>query len=703
MGVIARFFYYHLFELMSRSEKNENAEPVGSRISRWWYALLIIPLIVYLKGLAPSVVLGDTGDFQTAGWIWGVAHPPGYPLYTVLVGIIEHLPIPPLMIGSGQLDEFSAPAWRSNLLSALFALVKRLTGKPVAALIAAGALAFSRAFWWHAEICENDTLSSLFILGILLMAVRLVQDRKPGDPYWMALLMGLAVSHHQSILMFFPAVFIYLLVNKTIAFNFRKWILCALLFVVGLAPFFYLPAVKYRNPDGPLNFVSEREYAELFDESGRRIVPGRYTTESQAEYFFNYIGRTIYSHQRKYTHTAEALGDDVTTTPDVFLFYTDLNIRDFGYLLSSIGLIGFLLSFVGLAGFALGRGKKQSSNRTIKNQSDIYLLLFISFIVYFLVMHFYPSGDILRAPSYNLETAGPGLMLPLELIWAAFIGLGIGGLIDAIEKTGIPGFRLETIALIIGIIAIAFAALGNYSDCDKSRNTLAHEYGMNALDSCPENSTLVVAGDELYAFWYLHNVHPDPATREPGYRRDINLTTWSGELESLSELSDVGGAMISAVVRLSEENPGSEIDLTFFNSRFPEEPALRNYSLARRGILFAFTPPGDTGGLTQTADELADQSGIYFFEAGLPDKYNWNYWGGNGIVNDLPLRESGRWLWPPEADIRWRIGEMLVFYGTDALLKGDTESARGYFRQWALVEPENPEARNHLELAGSGK
>jgi len=650
--------------------------------SAFWYFLLIAPLVIYIIGLAPSTVFGDSGDYQAAGWLWGVSHPPGYPLYTILVGIFEHLPISPFLV---QTTEFSAPAWRSNLLSvffalaalaALFALVRRLTGNPVVAVCASGALAFSRIFWWHAEIAENDTMSAMFIFLVLLLAIRIVQERRKYDPFLLALVLGLAVSHHQSIVLFTPAIVVYLLYNGFFRFNPTRWLAYILIFILGLAPFLYLPLSQYRTPDGPLQFVSSSEFSDIYNNDPERITLERFSTDSPSEYFFNYIGRTIYSSQRVYTHTPEALGDDVTTTWDVLLFHLKTIFEDFGYLLPFAGF------------FALFFGWRYPGHDRKINPA--WLILFTAWIFYFLITHFYPSGDILHAPRYNLDTAGPGLLLPLELIFAGFIGLGLSNVLSLNRISGKRQVRKIFLWVVMCTCLFNFFTNNYYSD--KSKHTITHEYTLNVLDSAPENSTLIVAGDELYPFWYMHYVH--------GYRPDVRIEPWTGNLEDLSELTDISDAMASAVVRISESDPDRRIVTTFFNSSFLEKPALRHYSMARRGILFEFVPPGQTDEYTPVNPELARQTGLDYYLPALPESYRYDFWGGSEFSGDEalhPLHVDP--LWPPEADIQWRTGEMLLFYGTVNLFDGNNLNAEKYFGQMWLVEPGNEEVLRYLELA----
>src|SRR5438105_2056790 len=46
--------------------------------------------LVYVRTLAPSIVWGDSPELTAAAYTAGVAHPTGYPLYTLLAHIFLH-------------------------------------------------------------------------------------------------------------------------------------------------------------------------------------------------------------------------------------------------------------------------------------------------------------------------------------------------------------------------------------------------------------------------------------------------------------------------------------------------------------------------------------------------------------------------------------------------------------------------------------
>ena len=68
-------------------------------------ALSAAALSVYVRTLCPSVPGGDSGEMVQVAVELGVAHPPGYPTWTLLAHAFSQLP-------------WGEPAWRINLSSA---------------------------------------------------------------------------------------------------------------------------------------------------------------------------------------------------------------------------------------------------------------------------------------------------------------------------------------------------------------------------------------------------------------------------------------------------------------------------------------------------------------------------------------------------------------------------------------------------------
>jgi len=49
--------------------------------------------LLYFHNLTHDIYSGDIGDLVTAAYVGGIAHPPGYPLFTLLGFIFSRLPI----------------------------------------------------------------------------------------------------------------------------------------------------------------------------------------------------------------------------------------------------------------------------------------------------------------------------------------------------------------------------------------------------------------------------------------------------------------------------------------------------------------------------------------------------------------------------------------------------------------------------------
>ena len=70
--------------------------------------IALFVFIVYLTTLAPSVVNIDSGELATVQITLGIAHPTGYPLFTMLGYLWQIIPLP-----------FTA-IFKANLLAAVF-------------------------------------------------------------------------------------------------------------------------------------------------------------------------------------------------------------------------------------------------------------------------------------------------------------------------------------------------------------------------------------------------------------------------------------------------------------------------------------------------------------------------------------------------------------------------------------------------------
>ncbi len=198
---------------------------------RWDWVLaggvFVAGLALYIRTLAPSVLLGDSAEFQTLAYTLGMAHNTGYAVYLLLGKVLTLLPI-------GEV------AWRVNLLSASAAavtlaevyLVARLvSGRRAYGVVAALALGVNYLFWWQAIIAEVYTPAAAFAMGVLLLVILWDRTRRGGLLIAAGVVGGLAFGVHALVGLIAPAIVIYLLAAKA---NRRDWLRAAGGAITGL-------------------------------------------------------------------------------------------------------------------------------------------------------------------------------------------------------------------------------------------------------------------------------------------------------------------------------------------------------------------------------------------------------------------------------------------------------------------------------------
>lgn len=185
-----------------------------------WYisfSLGVLALGLYHSTLAPTVLEADSGEFQFVSWLPGIAHPTGYPFYTLLGWIWTHL----FVVGD--------VAWRMNLLSALFGagtvsltyLIAKQIGQTtiphspiltyrLTAILASLMFMVNATFWSQAIIAEVYTLHALFLA--LIIGLTLYQRQFTAT---IAFIYGLSLTHHITTILIAPALGLFFWFNRS--------------------------------------------------------------------------------------------------------------------------------------------------------------------------------------------------------------------------------------------------------------------------------------------------------------------------------------------------------------------------------------------------------------------------------------------------------------------------------------------------------
>ncbi len=230
-------------------------------------------LAVYLWSMPRTVVLEDDGLFLLVAYFNGVAHPPGYPVYTLLTHLATWVPAGSI---ASRVHAFTAILGALACVC-LYKVIRQLVSGNLYAVVAAFTYGYSLTFWSQSIIAEVYSLNVLIFLLLLLMSLMYSRSIDAGQRQrtlnWMGLLYGLGLSNHWPLLCLSTPVFL------SILWPYRSQVLQqlsrAMLFgVMGLLPYAWMVLRSQMDPPisfyGPINtwqefwsYISREDYANI--------------------------------------------------------------------------------------------------------------------------------------------------------------------------------------------------------------------------------------------------------------------------------------------------------------------------------------------------------------------------------------------------------------------------------------------------------
>ncbi|MEE9457009.1 MAG: DUF2723 domain-containing protein, partial [bacterium] len=236
-------------------------------------AAFVVPFVVYLYTLAPSLTFEDSMEFALGCAVLGVDHPAGYPLQTLAGHLFTYLP-------------FGEVAWRINVASATFgalasAFIFLLTWELLAPVIknrgllaagswaAGGLFAFSATFWPQAVITEVYALNAAALAATLWCGARCNARRDARWFYATAFAAALAAANHPLSFVATGPLLAYLWFKlRATAGGGRLLANAAALLVLGVSVYLYLALRASREP--PLNWGVPADLPRFWDHVRRR-------------------------------------------------------------------------------------------------------------------------------------------------------------------------------------------------------------------------------------------------------------------------------------------------------------------------------------------------------------------------------------------------------------------------------------------------
>lgn len=217
--------------------------------------------LLYVVTLAPTTSFWDTSEYIATGYILGIPHPPGNPLFVVLARVWIVLLSPlglPVAVRVNLLAAFTSAAASGFFFLVAHRIAWGLLGDHRRALVgaAASALLGATAFTvWNQSVVNEKvyTVSVLVIAAVTWLAVRW-RDRRgePGSGRLLLVagyLMILGWSNHTMSLLPAPALGLMLLMTAPRVLLRRDlWIRALPLVVVGLSFNVFLPIRAAQRP-----------------------------------------------------------------------------------------------------------------------------------------------------------------------------------------------------------------------------------------------------------------------------------------------------------------------------------------------------------------------------------------------------------------------------------------------------------------------
>ncbi|MDO5577145.1 MAG: DUF2723 domain-containing protein, partial [Fibrobacter sp.] len=232
-------------------------EKIHTKYNRIFAILVfLVAFVVFLLTTAPTVAFWDCGEYVAAGETLGIPHPPGNPLFIMM-----------LRVSSIVLPFFKDIGYRMNVLvaftSALCALFMYLaavrigiamvgvpdttwkrvtvyTGGIVAGLFSV----FGSTFWFSAVEASEANPSMLFVAITTWLALKWAQSDDPKRDRLLVLLtyisfLGIGV-HMYSMIVLPPIFLLIILVDKEKRYDWRIWLIAILIGIVVMDLWLYI-------------------------------------------------------------------------------------------------------------------------------------------------------------------------------------------------------------------------------------------------------------------------------------------------------------------------------------------------------------------------------------------------------------------------------------------------------------------------------
>ena len=442
-------------------------------------AVVMLVAIVYYRTLSPTVVQIDSGELAAVQSTLGIAHPTGYPLFTLLgylflciplshskifqlnflslvycvLGILFFIKSTHVILVHFVSPSFSTIAKHSrpkkNATSTNNEKADMPFSRLISSIIGALFLSFGRTFWLQSTSTEVYSLHACLIIAAIYFLFKTFTNETPSNKCWMwvGVAVALAFSNHMTTIFILPGA-AYLFFKKE---GFRRSSIRPLLTTAGIFTaiiclvYLYLPIRSAQNPT--LNWGNPSDWERII----RHVTGKQYSV---------WLFSSSHVALKNLTRFFQNLPDEFTV----------------------IGLL------VGLVGFVF----------TLWKAPRLCIFLSITF-----------SFTVIYAINYDIHDLDTYFLLAY-IVLAVWITVGVHGLLSFFKKT-----RWRAVLLGMLPICVLVEAIAHSSEADRSNLYVFEDYTKQALESLPKNAILLTyQWDCLISPSYYFQFVED-------YRRDV--------------------------------------------------------------------------------------------------------------------------------------------------------------------------------------
>ena len=479
-----------------------------------------IAFAIYLQTLSDSIAGGDAGELVAEGCVLGTAHPPGYPLYTVIVYLVTSfgkifLPVyTPAKMVNATSSLFGSIA--SGLVSATIYEItadhrtknennKLIVCPAVSASAAAGLMfAFSPLCWQYNTSAEVFALNNLFVAAIAFVLTKYNQTPSSSKTVVIgAYLCGLSLTNQHTTILLVVPVAVWVLFSSTTIRSKKMIMLVLSAFSSGLSAYILLPI-----------------FASLYPHAGS------WGSVTSVRGFIHHFLRKDYGTLQLWSGGGGGTTEDMITR--TFLWITDFSMQQVCH-------PAIMLFFI-LGCKSLSLPSKTNKRRKKMLPPGILSgrVIIVSLVSYLAIFH----------SLSNLPLSNPLLFGVHQRFWMhpnvlCFVLIGVG--LDTAARSLVARSRTLSSRISARVLQVMMVFIplmtfcGNLEASDQSQNNVFRGYASSILESLPQKSLLLINYDMTFtSVRYMQECE--------GFRDDvetINLSMmtypWYSEKQHLHE------------------------------------------------------------------------------------------------------------------------------------------------------------------------